>query len=120
LKGDKLRKKGFMLLESVISMAIIGIISFTMLSSMINSYRYTRLGEDKIHMTSIAGEYIEKIKNSSIENIMNYKEKNFTVNGYNINTDIINLDNLNNCIKIKVKVTKDKSQILVESYKVIN
>lgn len=115
-----MRKNGFMLLESVISIAIIGIISLTMLSSMINSYRYTKLGEDKIYMTSIAGEYIEKIKNSNIENLMNYKEKSFTINGYNINTDIINIDNLNNCIKIKVKVTKDKNQILVESYKVIN
>lgn len=109
-----------MLLESLISMAIIGIISFTMLSSMINSYRYTKLGEDKIQMTSKAGEYIEKIKNSSLENLMNYKEKSFFIDGYNINTDIINIDNLNNCIKIKVKVIKGSNQILVESYKVIN
>jgi type II secretory pathway pseudopilin PulG len=109
-----------MLLESIISMAIIGIISFTMLSIMINSYRYTKLSEDKINMTSIAGEYIEKMKNSSLETVINYKEKSFSSDGYSINTDVINIDSLNNCIKISVKVTKNNKQILVESYKVIN
>lgn len=115
-----MKRNGFMLLESIISMAIIGIISFTMLSIMINSYRYTKLSEDEINMTSIAEEYIEKIKSSSLENIINYKEKNFYNKGYNIDTDVINIDNLKNCIKISVKVEKNNKEILIESYKVIN
>ena len=109
-----------MLLESVISMAIIGIISFSMLSIMVNSYKYTKLGEDKINMTSIAQEYIEIMKNSSLETIINYKEKNFYSDEYRIKTDVVTINNLNNCVKISVKVEKKEKQILVESYKVVN
>lgn len=109
-----------MLLESIISLAVISIISFTMLSIAINSCIYVKLGEDKIHMTSIAQEYVEKIKNSNLESIVSYKEKSFTYSGYNVNTDIKYLDNLKNCIKISVKVAKDNEKVLIESYKVIN
>lgn len=78
--------RGLTLIELIVTLGILGIIITPLSALFINSAKYSRFAEDKLKATSIAQEYMEKIKS---QDIVNEGEKRETRGNFEV---IINID----------------------------
>lgn len=114
----KLNKKGFTLIEVMISLAIISIISVSFFSVFTNSFMYTIKSKQKLEAINLAQNYIEEIKVCNCENVYNlYSNKNFDEGDYIVSTNLEKAK-FKNTIKVIVSVKKNDDNIVtLETYK---
>ena len=114
----RLNSKGFTLIETIFSIAILGIIHLalsTMLTTTINAYKESK---QQYNATLLAQSYFEKIKASPIENVGQTINESEDLRGI---IDITEVSKYTGRLyKITIEVTKEEESLeKIEGYKLI-
>ncbi len=113
----KLDKKGFIGIECIISLAIIGLVVYIISSALKDNYIIASKNETKIQMLNIAKSNLENIK-YEIKFVDGFKQDEIIkdIDGYLIIKNIENIEKNNQCYKVCVEVKKDTESINLVSY----
>lgn len=118
----KNKKKGFLILENIISLSLIAIISSLVVSVFSTSIFCLSKSNQKVKMANLANEEICKLKQMldddelGKENIL----KNKTLNKFDIQYSINKIEDFIDCYKISVIVKNENERINLNSYVVKN
>ncbi|WP_072723750.1 type IV pilus modification PilV family protein [Tepidibacter thalassicus] len=116
------KNRGFTLIEIILSLVIIEIIVFSFVSIFLNCFILSLKSNEKLKALNLAQKYIEKMKVENADELMkNYNDKSFIEGKYIVDTilEVTNSEfDVNNYLKLIVKVKKDSNEILnLQSYK---
>lgn len=113
----KYKRKGYLILENIISLSLIGIMTSLVVSIFSTSVFNLKKSYDINKMINLA-----KNEMYSIEyEIQNYEEKNLksdskNIEGYTIKSEIIKERNYRNCYRVSICVTCSQKELTIDSY----
>ena len=111
----KNKKKGFLILENIISLSLIAIISSLVVSCLSKSNK-------KVEMANLANKEICKLQQMLDDNELGTENilKNKTLNEFDIKYSINKIEDFLDCYKISVIVKNENARINLNSYVVKN
>lgn len=113
----KINNKGFILIESIISLSIISLATYIISAVLYNSSNIVSKNSEKIAMLNIAKSSLENlkydIKNNKINNLNNIIENKY---GYDVIKNIEKEEKYYQCYKVNIEVKNDIESINLISY----
>ncbi|GAA0105528.1 hypothetical protein UT300013_21520 [Paraclostridium sordellii] len=118
----KNKKKGFLILENIISLSLIAIISSLVVSIFSTSIFCLSKSNQKVKMANLANEEICKLQQMLDDDELDKENilKNKTLNKFDIQYSINKIEDFIDCYKISVIVKNENERINLNSYVVKN
>ncbi|HBE9443384.1 Uncharacterised protein [Clostridioides difficile] len=115
----KIRKRGFISIECVISIAILYVAVYLVSTPLYSCYSFVSRNISDRKMLSTAKKYIEdekyRIQNSKYELIENKIEKNY-INGYEISSRVEQILDYYQCYEINIEIKNEFKKLRFNSY----
>ena len=113
----KINNKGFILIESIISLSIISLSTYIISSILYNSFKIVSNNSQKIQMLNIAKSSLENLKyNIKYDKINNYDTKVENKYGYDIIKNIEKEEKYYQCYKVNIEIKNNNESINLTSY----
>ncbi len=102
-----LSKKGFTIIEIIVTLAILGIIIMPIMSTILTGYKINRIGEIEYRSTMLAQKYMERVKSWKTLNTADIKEYSGDIDGFKTRLSLEKVDSFDNNQVVKASSMYD-------------